>query len=422
MFLGPDDVDMVLDAAVYEKVGALPAYEEVDEVMIHYTVTQECPFNCRGCINALTAGKGNSGRSDFFPGKKEGRDLERDLLGIGRLIKDSGKKTAVIVYYGGEPMLRLDPMNHIFRALPGIVGESVALKHMVITSGHYLEKAIRSCPDLISGMWLTALSIDGNEDQHDAMRRGTSLQKIRRQVESLNQVRKGEVLIWATLRPEMSLWDCFDSFMAFRNRAEAEHFFWHCDEGDGMIPDLSGYLVNYCRDLEKIMEVYVDRMRRGNLLSLIHVNDLLLYLFTKKRRGTTACAVERMENFDVIGDGKVHACADLPETMSIGRILETGEIVFEEDARERVAAIVSYKTDLGCGTCGVEPYCGGRCPVQANTGGIGRARQYCFMMREYVKTVKQHAARIADLMVAEGITPGDLYRSAHLTKFADVTP
>jgi hypothetical protein len=60
--------------------------------------------------------------------------------------------------------------------------------------------------------------------------------------------------------------------------------------------------------------------------------------------------------------------------------------------------------------------------VQANTGGIGRARQYCFMMREYVKTIKGRAAQIADLMVEKGVSLGDLYRSAHLTKFADVTP
>jgi uncharacterized protein len=422
MFLGPNDVDMVLDADVYEKISVLPTYEEADEVMIHYTVTQECPFNCRGCINALTAGKGNSGRSEFFPEANQGQDLERDLLGIVRLIKDSGKNTAVIVYYGGEPMLRLEPMSHLYRALPEMLGGSTSLKHMVITSGQFLEKAIKKSPDLVSGMWLTALSIDGNEAQHDAMRRGTSLSKIRRQVEALKRVRQGEVLIWATLRPEMSLWDCFDSFMYFRKRGEAEHFFWHCDEGDGMIPDLSGYLERYRCDLEKIMGIYLEHMRRGDLLSLIHVNDLLLYLFTKKRRGTTACAVEKMENFDIIGDGKVHACADLPEAMSIGRILESGEIVFEADAKARLQKIVSYKTDLGCRACGVESYCGGRCPVQANTGGIGRARQYCFMMREYVKTVKQHAGQIADLMVEKGITPGDLYRSAHLTKFADVTP
>jgi len=423
MFLGPEDVDMVLDAEVYEKIKALPPYEEADEIMIHYTVTEECPFNCRGCINALTAGKGNSVRSGFLPeGQKKGQDLERDILGIGRLIQESGKKTAVIVYYGGEPMLRIDSMNHFYATLPRILGNSMSLKHMVITSGHFLERAIRKTPELISRMWLTALSIDGNEEQHNAVRRGTSLREIRRQVEALNRVRQGDVLIWATLRPGMSLWDCFESFMYFQKRGEAEHFFWHSDEGDGMIPELSGYLDRYCRDLEKIMGVYIEHLRQGKLLSLIHVNDLLLYLFTRRRRGTTACAVERMENFDIIGDGKVHACADLPEEMSIGRISESGEIVFEADAMERVAKIVSYKTDLGCSACGVEPYCGGRCPVQANTGGIGRARQYCFMMREYVRTVKQHAPQIAELIFEKGIALQDLYRSAHLTKFADVTP
>ena len=38
MFLGPDDVNMVLDAGTYEKIAALPAYEQTDEVMIHYTL------------------------------------------------------------------------------------------------------------------------------------------------------------------------------------------------------------------------------------------------------------------------------------------------------------------------------------------------------------------------------------------------
>jgi radical SAM protein with 4Fe4S-binding SPASM domain len=422
MFLGPDEVNMALDPGIYEKISSLPPYEETDEVMIHYTVTQECPFHCRGCINALTAGRGNTGRLDFFPETTKTQDLERDILGMAQLIKASARSTAVIVYYGGEPMLRLDRMHHIYQNLPGILGDSTCLEHMVITSGHYLEKAVKKHPDLISRMWLTALSIDGNQEQHDATRRGTSLRKIRQQVESFNHVRQGEVLIWATIRPGMSLWDCFDSFMYFRKRREAEHFFWHCDEGDGMIPDLAGYLKRYRRDLGRIMGIYVEHMSRGDLLSLIHVNDLLLYLFTRKQRGTTACAVEKMENFDIIGDGKVHACADLPEIMSIGRISESGEIIFEPDAKERLGKIVSYKDELGCGRCGVEPYCGGRCPVQANTGGIGRARQYCFMMREYVKTVKDCAGQIADLMVAEGITPGDLYRSAHITKFADVTP
>jgi len=210
--------------------------------------------------------------------------------------------------------------------------------------------------------------------------------------------------------------------MYFRKRAQAEHFFWHWDEAHGRISDLTVYVKRYRVDLDKIMGIYVDYLGRADLLSIIHVNELILYLLTRKRRGSTACAVEKMANFDIIGDGKVHACADLPETMNIGFIEDTGEIMFMADAKERLDRLVAYKTDLGCEICGVEPYCGGRCPVQIHTGGIDRARQYCFMMREHVRTVKKYVGRIADLMCEKGITLADVYRSAQYTKYTDVTP
>ena len=60
--------------------------------------------------------------------------------------------------------------------------------------------------------------------------------------------------------------------------------------------------------------------------------------------------------------------------------------------------------------------------MQANTGGIGRAKQYCFMMREHVKIVKSRVGRITDLMIEKGLTLADLYRSARLAKYGDVTP
>lgn len=170
------------------------------------------------------------------------------------------------------------------------------------------------------------------------------------------------------------------------------------------------------------MGVYMSHLSMGRLLSILHINDLILYLLTRKRRGATACGVEVMANFDLIGDGKVHACADLPEAMAIGWVAESGEVFLREDARERLKAIVAYKKDLGCDACGIEPYCGGRCPVQANTGGIERARQYCAVMRKHVQTVKGYAAPLVDLLLEHGITLADLYRSARYAKYTDVTP
>jgi radical SAM protein with 4Fe4S-binding SPASM domain len=422
LFLKHDDVDMALDPEIYRKISPLPGYVEADDIMIHYTVTQQCPFNCRGCINPLTAGMEGGDRRAFAPEGGDDQNLQRDIKGIARLIRDSGKGGAVIVYYGGEPMLRLEKMNELYECLGKMRAVSGLIRYMVVTSGHYLQRAIQRYPDLASNMWLTALSVDGTQEQHEAMRRGTSLTTIRRQLADFSQVRRGDVLIWSTMRPGMSLLDCFSSFITFRERAEAEHFFWHWDEAEGVIEDLKGYIEDYRRDLDEVMGIYVDYLRCGELISIVHVNELILYLLTQKRRGTTACAVEKMANFDILGDGKVHACADLPEAMSIGHIEESGEIVFKPDAKERIGKLVAYKTDLGCGDCGVEPYCGGRCPVQAHTGGIERARQYCYMMREHVRTVKKYIGQIADLMLEQGITLGDLYGSARYTKYTDVTP
>ena len=151
------------------------------------------------------------------------------------------------------------------------------------------------------------------------MRRGTSLSFIRGQIESFRLVNRGQILIWSTLRPGMSLLDCFDSFMYLRGRQEAEHFFWHWDESEGVIPDLKNYIRSYGQDLQQIMKVYLDHMSRGELLSVVHLNELILYLLTQRRRGTTACGVEEMANFDIIGDGKVHACADLPQALAVGQ-------------------------------------------------------------------------------------------------------
>ena len=421
-FLRHRDVDMALEPALSRKAARMPGYVQNEEVMIHYTVTEACPFNCRGCINALTAGMGRVDRSKYVPNEREEGCSDRDIKGIAQLIKQSGKDRAVIVYYGGEPMLRLDKMNRFKESLGNAFDGSSSIRYMVITSGHYLEQAIRSYPELISDMWLTAVSVDGTKKQHEAMRRGTSLETIRRQVAALNRIRKGEVLIWSTLRPGMSLSDCFTSYMVFRERGHAQHFFWHWDEADAEIPDLAGHLESYTRDLDAIMGVYVDHLAKGDLLSMVHINELLLYFLTQKRRGSTACAVEKMANFDIIGDGRVHACADLPETMDIGDMTESGEVRIRGDAEERLANIVAYKGDLGCDECGVEPYCGGRCPVQVHIGGIERARQYCFMMREHVRTVKHYLADITELLVKQDMGLEDLYRSARYARFTDVTP
>jgi radical SAM protein with 4Fe4S-binding SPASM domain len=413
---GPGDVNMILPQKTRRKIETPAGYVEQDDVMIHYTITGNCPFRCRGCINALSA----RAPQDSDSGATE-RDLRRDGLGIARLIRDSGKKRAVIVFYGGEPMTRPERMQAISETVGRSAG-GARVDFMVITSGHYLTRTAARFPELMKRMWLTAVSIDGGVDQHNTMRAGTDLVRIRDELSAFSRLRTGGVLIWSTLRPRMSLQDCFTSYRYLLDRKEADHFFWHWDEAEGTIEDLDAYRAAYRADLESILAEYLRRLEHGELLSIVHVNELLLYLFTGRRRGTTACAVEEMGNFDIVGDGKIHACADLPGTMDIGEIDPAGRVRLHPDAEGRLKRIVDYKNRLGCSDCGVEPYCGGRCPVQIHLGGIERARQYCFLMRDHVQTVKDAAGAVADKMAQNGLSLATLYRSARMAKYTDVTP
>jgi hypothetical protein len=43
-------------------------------------------------------------------------------------------------------------------------------------------------------------------------------------------------------------------------------------------------------------------------------------------------------------------------------------------------------------------------------------------MREHVKIVKNHVDFITDRLIEKGFTLADLYPSARLTKYGDVTP
>ena len=149
--LGPGDVNMRLDSEILDRIPGLAGYcgqDANDEIMIHYTVTPECPFRCRGCINALTAGHSRSKHAPFVPKEDDDGELDRDVRGIARLIQASGKPRAVIVFYGGEPMLRLDRMHRFCKDLGQCLDKAVRIHYMAITSGHFLEQLHIHYPEL----------------------------------------------------------------------------------------------------------------------------------------------------------------------------------------------------------------------------------------------------------------------------------
>jgi uncharacterized protein len=197
------------------------------------------------------------------------------------------------------------------------------------------------------------------------------------------------------------------------------HFFWHWAEDRKPILNFNAYASKYGGELENIMDVYVRRLDEGFLLPLTHINELILYLLTGRERGHTACGVEIAENYDIVS-GKVYPCADLPPEAAIGQLDSGGQLELED---YDLNSLVSYKNELGCAECGVYPYCGGRCPVQALIGSRERSLQICQLMRLHVGLVKERLGDIHQALKKNNILLQDVYdRSSFLAKYTDVVP
>ncbi len=395
----------------------LPAgYFEKRPLFIHLTVTGRCYARCAGCVNAaVTLGvEGDRSQMVTFPEAVP----ERDAGAVLRLADLTPDREVVLCFYGGEPLLAPDKISRVMDFLDSST-LAPRLKYMLITNGELFIPTMSRYPGLLESLWLVAVSLDGRRVQHNRVRRGTDLDKIHENLAALKEVRQGEVLMWSTLREDQSLLDCFREFQVLRRQGWAEHFFWHWAEAPQPYLNLPGYLEAYEGDLRQVLSEYCFSLAQGDLLSIVHLNELILYLVTGKSRGSSACGVELATNYDLVG-GKVFPCADLPPELALGDIAPDGSLSLNE---RDLHHLVDYKERLGCHDCGVHPYCGGRCPVQAATAGFETLGQYCALMRLHVAVVQDYLPDITNSLKKNNISLETLYTtSAYLTQFTDVTP
>jgi radical SAM protein with 4Fe4S-binding SPASM domain len=399
-----------------ENTGFKNQYKEENPLLIHLTVTGRCYARCEGCINRTVTQNCDDSRNR--EALYEDTNPERDSRLILFLARINPRQKVTVCFYGGEPFLALDKMVGVWKHLKRSP-ESDRFRFLVYTSGEFLIEALTSHPDFIKDIWLYSVSIDGDETQHDRVRQGTSLMRTKENLAELARNHSGPVLFWSTLREGQSLWNCFIEFLEMENRGHVNHMFWHWAESRKPIEKFSAFLDNYQRDLEQVMKIYIQYLKKNKLLSIIHINELVLYLLSGKERGHSACRVELAQNYDILS-GRIYPCADLPSCLSIGGVDEKGEIFLQD---EDLSYLVAYKKDIGCFSCPSHFYCGGRCPVQILAGSEERTKQYCQLMHLHIEIVRDKVVTIQKELEKSGLDLQDVFdRSAFLTAYTDVVP
>ena len=287
-------------------------FQERRPLLIHLTVTGRCYARCQGCVNAAVTLGVDHPRNTVISAPET--DPDRDARAVINLAALSPERDVVLCFYGGEPLLAVPKIARLMDLIEASPVRS-RCRYMLITNGELLTQALNRHPQVIERLWLLAVSIDGRRSQHNRVRRGTDLARIHQNLRVITPRRRGPAMMWSTLREGQSLLDCFLEFMELCGQGWVEHFFWHWAEGHDPILDLPGYMRLYESDLNYVLEAYLQALSRREILSLVHINELILYLLTGKSRGASACGVELATNYDLSG-GKIYPCADLPQ---IGR-------------------------------------------------------------------------------------------------------
>ncbi len=388
------------------------ALQEDKGTIFHVTVTGRCNARCKGCINVSLTCQGRAETLELFEA-----DPVRESRAIS-VLAQKAPRPITVAFYGGEPFLAPEKMDLMRRLLRKSLGPDV--RFMVYTNGMLLDQAIARHPDLIQDLWLVSFSIDGQKEQHETIRRGTCLDRIHRNLRLLKDFAPHvRVLVWSTLREEQSLKDCLTEFLNLYDQGLADYFFYHFAETQEPFENFKDYVLRYEAEFSDLLQVFSERLKEGELLPLVHLLELLAFMLTGHRRGHTACGAELASNFDLVG-GRVLACADLPLEFALGEITPEGEVLLR---LQDLSFLAAYRDPLGCHRCGIEPYCGGRCPVQALTGSPERTRQYCQLLRLHVGLVQERLTLFKKLFERFSFSAQELYQKAgFLARYTDVIP
>ncbi|QER42867.1 4Fe-4S cluster-binding domain-containing protein [Thermodesulfobacterium sp. TA1] len=384
-------------------------------IIYHITVTGKCNASCEGCLNGLIYGERNSFASSWEEAP------EKTFQAVDWLLHKTNGNPVFIAFYGGEPLLVFEKVREIFYKLRALHPYK-HLKFVLYTNGTLLKRVVKDDPEFFKRLDLLMVSIDGTKDQHERVRKGTSLLQIENNLEFFKSQSDTKVLMWSTLREEMSFQDCLEEFLKLYQRGVVDFFFWHLIERDYPIKDFISFRENYLKDLTYLLDRFVVDLSKGTVLPVLPLAELMFFLLKGIKRGQTGCGVEKLRSFDVLS-GKVIPCVDMGENLVLAdfRKNEVETLDFSKIQKE-LLSLVSYKEWLGCNLCEAEFFCGGRCPVLIKTSPE-RAKQYCILIKDLVDLAKSFLPEVKRALKASQLSEESLYYPyGYLNLLTDVIP
>lgn len=303
----------------------------------HLILTNLCDSRCKYCYEKSFREFDNGLDKKF---KFDFSEPDKTELNIDKLKSFLEKdKDAVLIFYGGEPLLETEKIKKII--------DNINVPFRMQTNAKLLDKLPIKYLNKISKM---LVSIDGDKERTDYNRgEGTFDLVVKNLKEARKQRYKGEIVARMTLSEFSDIYEQVKNILAL-NLFDSIH--WQLDLGfykfDYDKKRVSEFVKKYNNSLTKLIDFWMDEIRNGKVVRLypfIAIIDSLL----KNEKTKLRCGAGH-SGYAISTTGKIVACP----IMNTIKDFEAGNIKTNPNKLK--------KFDVpNCEGCSYLNLCGGRC-------------------------------------------------------------
>ncbi|KAL0216409.1 hypothetical protein P9112_008593 [Eukaryota sp. TZLM1-RC] len=358
--------------------------------------TSDCNLRCTYC--------GNRPIEDLMPAKPT-----VSIDSLTRFIKTSPDNENTIVFYGGEPLLNTSFVRSVM--------DTMTTRFVLQTNGTLLHKL--DTPYL-SRLDAILVSIDGIKDVVDQWRGNFTYDKVMKQVLSLrSRGFTGDLIARMTISKDADIYR--DVMHLLDHSAGFDHIHWQIDcQWDSPMeeirPDFKEWVEEYNKGITRLMEVWIERMKKGVVCGIVPFLGIVRTLLTNVDYSTVGlqCGIGH-SSFTIGTRGNVLGCPVSWEDdwNMIGMIdqLDCNQL------REKL------HLSEPCTSCADLPVCGGRCLYANKTKwwGMEGFDMVCSTVRHLISECKRVLPVINDL-IEQGVVSEEVFHYDACNNSMEVIP
>ncbi len=350
-------------------------------------LTGVCNLRCRYCGGTIP--------EEVMP-----HEIKYDIYELKRFIsKDSD---AVVAFYGGEPLLRVNKMVQMMDVLP-------ANRFVVQTNGLFLNNIPDSYLNRLDSI---LVSIDGVREVTNHYRGNGVYEMVLDRVQKIRPKYGGDLIARMAVSEESDIYRDVRHLLSL----PFDHVHWQLNvvwAPDDSWTDFNAWVDNsYNPGISKLAEWWIEEIKSGRIWGIVPFLGVVKRMLFNETG--LPCGSGR-DAFAITTDGRVLACpiGGEFEWNNLGNIWDNEP----EDFRNAV------DVDEPCKSCDIYPICGGRC-LFANKerfwGDEGFAK-ICSTVRHLVNEMREASKVILDL-IDEGMYSKDDFKYPPFNNTTEIIP